>query len=130
MGKKQTRELFAFYTAENQFVRLHPFESSAFLPPAHPYVLNPAGLTELGQQRYWVVRDYSCQSLKHLVSEFGKTTARMTKHYLRQLVNAVLHLHRNGLTHNRLNMDTVLQDGEGRALLSWCKAGQGPLTEQ
>lgn len=54
----------------------------------------------------------------------------MTRNYIRNLVSAVLHLHRNGLTHNRINLLNVYHDGEGKALINWYSASKKPLTEQ
>jgi len=65
-----------------------------------------------------------------MLSEFGRVSAKMTKTYIRHLVSAVLHLHRNGLTHNRINLWSVYQDGAGKALINWYGASKGPITEQ
>jgi hypothetical protein len=54
----------------------------------------------------------------------------MVKAYLRHLVTGVLHLHRNGLTHNRLNLETVQHDGKGRAIINWFLSSKGPIMEQ
>lgn len=54
----------------------------------------------------------------------------MVRVYLRQIVCGVLHLHRNGLVHNRLNLHNIVHDGEGKVQVNWLESSKSAIFEQ
>jgi serine/threonine protein kinase len=61
--------------------------------------------------KYYLVKQYDSQTLRSFINEFGRVEGRMVREYVRQIVRAVMHLHKSGLTHNRLTLESVLHDG-------------------
>jgi serine/threonine protein kinase len=93
-------------------------------------VLLPLGTINLRQQSWQISDRYYSISLQEMLSEFGRVSNKLTRIYIRQLVGALLHLHGEGFTHNRLNMDNVIHDGEGRVFIDWLASSEDPLSDQ
>jgi hypothetical protein len=68
-------------------------------------------------------------SLKNLIVEFGSLHEITAKIYIRQLVEGTSKIHSLGLAHNRLNMDNLLHDKQGKLLISWFRSCKSPPNE-
>ena len=80
-------------------------------------------------KRYYVSELHSGNSFRSLMNEFGKLETPTAVHFLRQLLNTLSSLQRQGYSHNRLSLDSICHDSEGNLLVNFFRASTQPISE-
>lgn len=96
----------------------------------HTNVLPTFGLYIIDDKVHHVTEIIQGLSLRSLLIEFGSMEEHTARIYVRQLVEGVKAMHRQGLRHNRINLDNVLHDKEGNVWINPFTASQKPPTEK
>lgn len=74
-------------------------------------------MLEDGSHLFLVMEYFEVGELYDVVERKGALDEALARHYFRQIVRGVEHLHRHGFAHRDLSLENVLIDGRGRCVL-------------
>ena len=120
---------YGFHLERNCYVTVYPCVEK-LKAIKHPNVLPTFGLYVIEERLHHVTEIIQGLSLRHLVIEFGNMPEGTARLLVRQLVEGVKAMHRQGIRHNRINLDNVLHNKEGGLWVNPFTASQKPPTDK